>query len=184
MKTSILILLFALAVWLAPAHAGVIGLSPQPGSGGLFDVVVNASNVFATPHQDDPLLAYGFDVNFNSATVSYLGETAGPLFADLSGQPGLMAQVAGVAANILLSPGDFTEPLVLATLHFSTLAPGPIQIGITGDPANLDQGLIYLSGSDEILAGISIPEPGTYLSGIALFAILAIRRSRFFPRFR
>jgi len=56
--------------------------------------------------------------------AAYLGETAGAFFQDLSGRPGITAQVAGVANNIPLGPSDFTEPLNLAVLHFETIGLG------------------------------------------------------------
>jgi len=174
MKKILPLVLFALAAT-APAGAEVLTLSAPGTAGGFFDVFVNLTNVFDAPHDADFFLGYGFDISFDPSVLSYVGETAGPLFDDLSGNPGITAQVAGVASSILLGPGDFTEPLNLAVLHFGVTGVGPTTIGISGDTANLDQGLIYLSGSDPISASTSlnaVPEPGAvWLLGLGLLAL-------------
>jgi hypothetical protein len=180
MKKSLLLALLALSVSFVPAHAATVALSGPSIVSGFFDVVVNVTDVFAPPHDTDSLLAYGFDMTYDNTVLTYLGETAGPLFTDITGQPGLTAQVAGVATAIFLSPGDFVEPLQLATLHFGVVGSGATSISITGDSLNLDQGLIYLSASDPIAAGTRVtalaeaPEPGTLLLGA--FGIAALWR--------
>jgi len=184
---KLLLTLLALSVSFVPAHAATVVLLGPSTVSGPFDVVVNVTNVFAPPHDTDSLLAYGFDITFDNTVLTYLGETAGPLFTDITGQPGLAAQVAGVASAILLSPGDFVEPLQLATLHFGLAGVqfGATSISITGDPLNLDQGLIYLSTSDPIAAGTrvtalaAVPEPGTLLLGaLGIAAVWNRKRKR------
>jgi hypothetical protein len=184
MKKSLLLCLLAFSVSFVPARAATVALSGPSTVSGVFDVVVNVTNVFAPPHDTDSFLGYGFDIVYDNTILTYLGETAGPLFNDLTGQPGLGAQVAGVASAILLNPGDFTEPLQLATLHFGLAGVnfGATSISITGDPSNPDQGLIYLSASDPIGASTrvnavaAVPEPATLLLGI--FGIAAIWNRR------
>jgi len=183
MKKSLLLLLLALVASTLPARAELISLSAPASASGSFDVFVNLTNVFDPPHDADFFLGYGFDVSYDHTILSYLGEKPGALFTDLSGNPGITAQVAGVASNILLGPGDFTEPLNLAVLHFGVTGSGPTTISISGDPSNLDQGLIYLSISDPISASRSltanaVPEPNTiWLLGFAVVALLVSRRS-------
>jgi hypothetical protein len=189
MKTSLLILSLAIAVSAVPAHAEEITLDAPSTVISSFDVAVNVTDVFAAPHDFDDLVAYGFDVSFDSTAVSYLGETSGPLFTDLSSNPGIGADVAGIATEVFLEAGDFTEPLTLAVLHFQAIGSGPTSISITGDSSNPDQGLFYLSGSDPISAStlvdispVSAPEPGTLLLCLfglaALFATCSSRFSR------
>jgi len=169
----------------APSWANIISLDAPSAPSGAFDVLVNVTGVFDAPHASDFLLGYGFNVSFDRSKLSYLGETPGALFDDLSGNPGIMAQVAGVAGMILLGPGDVIEPLNLAVLHFGITAGGPTSISIAGDPSNLDQGLIYLSGSDPISASASVSptatsEPGAqWLLGFGFLALSAARALQF-----
>jgi hypothetical protein len=179
MKKSLLLLLVALAVCAAPAGAELITVSAPAAPNGSFDVLVNLTDVFSPPHDADFFLGYGFDVSFDTSILSYLGETPGPLFTDLSANPGIMAQVAGVATSVLLGPGDFVEPLNLAVLHFATAGLGPTTITITGNTSNPDQGLIYLSGSDPISASTSltaVPEPNSALLLSLVALVLCSRR--------
>jgi len=175
MRKLLSLLLLASAVYAVPVHAEVISLSAPAAASGSFDVFVNLTGVFDPPHDSDFFLGYGFDISFDNSILSYLGDTPGALFTDLSGNPGITAQVAGIATNVLLGPGDFTEPLNIAVLHFGIIGFGPTTLTISGDPANLDQGLIYLSGSDPILASASLtaaptaaPEP----SGVWLLIVV------------
>ncbi len=131
------------AMCATPALADIQLVAPTTASGA-FDVTVNLTDVFAPPHDADSFLGYGFNVTFDSSLLQFVGETAGPLFLDLSPLPG--ADVAGVATSILLNPGDFTEPLTLAVLHFDVIGSGATSVGISGDPSDLDAGLIYLVG--------------------------------------
>jgi hypothetical protein len=182
MKKTLLATALVGAFFLAPARGATITLVAPATVAGPFDVVVNATDVFAAPHDTDFLLAYGFDISYDNSVLAYLGETPGALFTDLSGNPGIGAQVAGVAAAILLGPGDFTEPLTLATLHFGLVGTGTTSISISGDIANPDQGLVYLGGSDPISARTSLdasatPEPGAMLlAGAGLGALLLKKR--------
>ena len=168
------------AISATPALADIQLSAPSTATGS-FDVLVEATNVFAAPHDADFLLGYGFNVTFDSSLLQFTGETAGALFDDLSPLPG--AEVAGVATAILLGPGDFTEPLELAVLHFKVVGSGATSIGITGDPSDPNEGLVYLSGSDAISAStrlttsaVATPEPGTALLLFGVFAGLAAAR--------
>ena len=181
MNKLLLVVFLSLATAVLPAGAATIGLQAPPAPNGFFDVFVNVTGVFDPPHDADFLLGYGFDVTFDPTILAYLGETPGPLFDDLSNSPGIGADVAGVATAILLGPGDFAEPLNLAVLHFGITGLGPTSISITGDPANPDQGLIYLSASDAIDTSVSLtatPEPATVaLVGLGLLGVV-IKRKR------
>jgi hypothetical protein len=180
-KLGIVLLLAAIAA-IVPANATTITLQVPTAPNGSFDVLVNATGVFGVPHDADFLLGYGFNVIFDPLALTYLGETPGPLFDDLSHNPGIGADVAGVATAILLGPGDFTEPLTLAVLHFGIAGLGPTSISITGNPANPDQGLIYLSGSDAISVSTSLtatPEPAAaWLVGLGVAVVWAKVRRR------
>jgi hypothetical protein len=173
-KLSFYLLLLLLAVSAVPATAGTVLLTAPGTVRGPFDVTVTVTGVFDPPYELDSLAGFGFDVSY-SPTLSYLGVTLGPLFTDFPGpHPG--AQVEAYATDGFLNPGDFTEPLTLAVLHFGVVGIGPATIGISGDPTNPDQGLAYLGGADLISASTdvnAVPEPSTLaLTGfaVALFA--------------
>lgn len=180
MKRLFPIALLVCMVSLVPARAESLGLNAPSSAAGPFDILVNVIGVFDAPHDDDSLLGYGFNVSFDNSILSYLGETPGALFNDISGIPG--AEVAGVATAILLNQGDFTEPLNLAILHFDLVGVGNTSIGISGDISNPNEGLIYLSGSDPISATTSVtvtPEPGSWsLLGCLLLAFLGVHLVR------
>ncbi len=184
-RRIICLLFFALAASVTPARASSISLAlmgpVSPGS--TFDVAVQVTDLFAGRDPSDVLLGYGFNVTIgDGSVVQYLSETAGPLFDDLG-----LASVtaAGVATNILgIAPGDFVDPLTLATLHFKALSAGTSKIGVTWDPSDLNQGLVYLDlpyeaidASTDVTA--AVPEPATLFtlaSGVAL--VIGARRRR------
>jgi len=178
------ILVLALAFAAIPAGAATITLDAPSAPNTNFDVLVNLTGVFDPPRVGDFFLGYGFDVGFDPFKLAFLGETPGVLFDDLSNNPGIGAQVAGVvnASFIFFGPGDFTEPLNLAVLHFGVTGMGPTAITITGNTSNPDQGLFYLGGSDAISASVSLtatPEPSiAWLAGLGLLAVCAKRLIR------
>src|SRR5262249_18153067 len=105
----------------------------------------------------------------------FTGATVGPLFGDLAlGTP----MVAGFASNPLgIGPGDFSGPLILATLHFNALHAGSSSIGGTWDSSDLNQGLGFLglprvdglspvnpiSAATTVQAVATVPEPSSLL---------------------
>ncbi len=185
-KRLICLLILALAAAVVPARASSISLTLMgpvtPGSP--FDIVVQANDVFAGRAADDVLLGYGFNVTIgNGSVVQYLSETAGPLFDDLV-VPGVTA--AGIATSLLgVGPGDFVSPLTLATLHFKAVGPGTTGIGVTWDPADLNQGLVYLDlpyGAVEAATNVTVaavPEPATVITLTSgLVALVRARRRK------
>jgi PEP-CTERM motif-containing protein len=185
-KRIICLLSLALAASVTPARASSISLAlmgpVSPGS--TFDIAVQVSDVFAGRAPDDVLLGYGFNVTIgNGSVVQYLSETAGPLFDDL-----VLGSVtaAGIATDILgIAPGDFVEPLTLATLHFKAIGPGTSSIAVAWDPADLNQGLVYLDlpyGAIQASTDVTtaaVPEPATLIMLTSGFvAVLGARRRK------
>jgi hypothetical protein len=179
------IAIVAAAFVLGQAQAAVITLSPStgtPGAGGSFSVDVLVTGVFDAPHAADELFEFGFDVGSSGAgSISFLGFTPGPLFDPLL-LPG--TDVAGISQAPSITP-PAVEPLLLATLNFLAGSPGTVVISISADPVgNLNEGLLYLSGSDDIEAQTTInvgpagvPEPSSMLlAGVGL----ALAAARFY----
>ena len=183
---SISLAALVLAASVLPASATTIALvTPSAlAAGSSFDVAVQLTGVFDT-HPGDALAAFGFDVVVgNPSDVSYTGETIGTLFTDVSGLFGPSPQVAGFASAGFLQAGDFTEPLTLAILHFTAIAPGGSSIGIATDLADPNQGLLYLTaGADPLNDSTSVsvnavPEPATAIPGGLAMALLWLCRRR------
>lgn len=188
MKTRIHALLLAalLATFASPAAAATISIStPGVVSGPTFDVVVSATNVFTGRALDDFLVSFGFNVTVSDPTkVSFTGATAGPEFEAATTQPG--TNVFAAASNFGIAT-PVAEPLILATLHFATLASGTTNINITTDLANVFQGLQFINAPFmESIGGTvpvtvatqtAVPEPTTLvLSGLGLIGVAVRRR--------
>ncbi|MGC4080874.1 MAG: hypothetical protein QM736_01825 [Vicinamibacterales bacterium] len=134
--------LIAFALSVTPVRASTISfdvLSPVA-AGSSFDVGVLVNDVFDGRSPTDVLVAFGFDVTVGDDTVFHYdgADVNSSLFDQLFlGIP----MVSGFAQNPLgIGPGDFTEPLLLATLHFSALKAGNTTIGVTWDSTDLQSG--------------------------------------------
>ena len=188
MKIRIHALLLAvlLAPLASPAAAATISFSTPGVVSGGFDVIVSATDVFAGRAPDDLLISFGFNVTVSDPTkVSFTGADAGPDFDAVTSQPG--TNVFAAASGFGIAFG-VAEPLILATLHFSALAPGGANIIITTDLANLFHGLQFVNepfaeaidGTVPVTVATptAVPEPTTLvLSGIGLIALAARRRA-------
>jgi hypothetical protein len=181
-KTLITLLLGAFSLPAGAANISLVVNSPaSPGSS--FDVLVQATNVFAG-RPGDLVIGYGFNVTVGNGSIfSYTGEDAGPLFFDVPSADPMVFGFSNDPGGIGVA--DFSEPLTLATLHFSALAAGTTTIGVTdasvSDPNN--RGLLFASlPNAPIAASISVdsatPEPGTFLTGGG-FAVLLLLARRF-----
>jgi hypothetical protein len=94
--------------------------------------------------------------------------------------------LAGLATNFQLTSSDFIEPLTLAILHFVANSSGVTTIGVSSDPSDLNQGLIYADlpyGAVSASRSVAVvPEPPVLailtVGLAALIAIYARRRIR------
>jgi hypothetical protein len=172
------------------SKAASITVSAPPSVSGSFDVAVNAANLFAN-FPGDSLVAFGFKVDVGSPLFTFTGVTVNSTyFDDLSGCCVGTDVVATASALSGVEAGDFTEPLLLATLHFSVNGAGSTTVGISADNStDPNQGLIFLGGTENFsdsaritAAAAATPEPGTILiAGLSLAGLYAFRR-RFSPK--
>lgn len=191
-KQTCIFLALSLAAITLPANAAVISLSVlnTPTVGSNFSVAVLATSVFSAPHVGDALAAYGFDIFVTGGSVTFLSSTAGGLFTDISASfaPG-SPKVAAVATAGFLEAADIVEPLLLATLVFSANTTGAATISLGTNLSDLNQGLIYLGGTDAISASAAVnpvsapvPEPGTLVLTALAGAVLLFVHARNFNR--
>lgn len=180
--------LICLACVCASVQAATIQVSaPLNVTGSGFDVAVSATDVFAN-FPGEAVTGFGFNVTSDSPSISFASETVNAAFFDDFSGCCVDAQVVGLTNSSYpagIGPGDFTEPLVLATLHFAVSEPGSAHIGVTADLAdNPDQGLFFLSGAEgftasELVTAAAAPEPSTILFGGIGVAALGVVRLRY-----
>ncbi len=189
MKNRLILWLLAVGLALAPAQAGTFTLTPiaPPVVGSPFDLALNLADPFSGLPADDAITSIGFNVNVLDPTVfGYGGFTAGPLFFDagLPAPPDVLVFPNDPAGLGIASLG-YTDPFVVAVLHFDALRIGTTTISVTTDAAgDLNQGIYYLSleaAQDFSASGdftVITPEPATF--GVTVLAAciigLALRR--------
>lgn len=181
MKNWILIpVLAAMAPLAVQADVIALGGPTNVAVGSDFDLAVQVTDVFGGRSAGDALLAFGFNYSIgDTALFSFVSATPGQLFTDLSAAFGGTPPVAGIATNGGLTSTDFTEPLVLATLRFHANGAGSASIGVTYDPTDLNQGLVYANdpGYAAISASTTVtasPTPEPASGALALLAAGAL----------
>lgn len=157
--------------------------------GDTFQVRVLVDGVDMDPiFGDGDLLAFGFDVNYDTTLFSYNGALVGPLFMDDSSLfPG--TDVAGSTF-----PGVGGDDILLSTLSFSALVAGVHMIGIVTDISDPNEGLITFNNNQIDItrdininvSGAPVPEPSTiFLLGIGLVGFsVFLKRKRFQDKYR
>ena len=177
--------LFFLGASVVPASASTISFSAPAIVTNLFDVTVEAGNLFVGRDvATDLIIAYGFDVAVsNPAVLSFVGAMSGPLFGPATSIGGTDVFAPAFGQNgIGVEPG-IGEPLLLATLRFNVIGSGPASISISSDLSDPFQGLQFFNRPfQEPIAGLvtvstvaptvaptAVPEPATLLfTGIGL----------------
>lgn len=171
-----------LAAFGLPASAATISFTAPAAANGAFDVIVQASDLFAGRDPlSDGIISYGFNVDVsNPALLTFNGADSGPLFDSATTEPDTL--VFGAASGFGIFP-PVTEPLTLATLHFTRIGTGTVGITIGSDLSNPFQGLQFFNEpfAESIAGTLSIadvPEPGTLAVAAIGFAALGIFRRR------
>jgi hypothetical protein len=177
------ILMIGFNAWGLPSVSLVADSNVTAGSA--FNVSVIADGVDFDPFFGSDLLAFGFDLVFDSAEFTFNSATVGLDFMDDSSTFS-DTDVAGSAF-----PTVSGDDILLATLNFTALTDGFFSLGIFSDIVNdLNEGLITLSmGAVDITGDIEIavsnagtkpiPEPSTIILVFMGFAGMAgIRKFR------
>jgi hypothetical protein len=153
--------------------------------GSIFTAQVAVNNPFAGGYVGDQLLAFGFDLGFDTTKLRLAGVQVAPGFDDDSGFFTDIS-VAGSSFPGLADAGQTS--LALATLSFEVLAEGAASIEVLSDSAsNLSEGLTYANGSNAELIGrtslvlTAVPEPSSAWLLLAGGGWLAWRRQRRLP---
>ncbi|MBD9361471.1 hypothetical protein [Methylomonas fluvii] len=110
-----------------------------------FDIEVLALAPLANASPDELVLGFGFNTLLGgTGAAQFLGSSINPLFTDVSTQDGVNLAAAGLAFPGL-SANDVGSWISLAVLHFQAVATGDLNIAITSDLHDLNQGLIFLN---------------------------------------
>lgn len=162
----------------APASATV---------GSLITARVAVDRAFSGSYTGDELLAFGFDLGYDTSLLRLSSALVDTAFSDDTALFGGDISVAGSSFPGLLDDGS--GQLSLATLTFEVLAAGAATIEVRSDSgSNLSEGLTYAMGSNAelfgrtaltLVAAAPVPEPESLLlalGGLALVGAAGLRR--------
>ncbi|PPD33552.1 MAG: hypothetical protein CTY19_07320 [Methylomonas sp.] len=126
-----------------------IMLTLMPGNliqvGSLFDIQVAVFSPFWQAEVDELILGFGLNAELSgTGSAQFLGRSVNSLFDDISTQDGVNLSAAGLAFPGL-SSDDTGTLLSLAVLHFQAITVGDLNIAISSDLNDFNQGLIYLN---------------------------------------
>lgn len=115
--------------------------------GDYFDVELLAFAPLENASPDELVLGFGVNTQLGGAgAAQFLGSTINSLFTDISTQEGVNLAAAGLAFPGL-GLNDVGSLISLAVLHFQAVTAGTLNIAITSDLNDLNQGLIFLNQS-------------------------------------
>lgn len=149
-----------------------------------FDIQVWAISSLANASIDELILGFGFNAELSgTGSAQFLGSSVNPLFTDISAQEGVNLTAAGLAFPGL-SGTDVGSLLSLAILHFQALTAGDLNIAISSDLNDLNQGLIYLTqaplaiqaNTTLTITAVPLPPSAILFVSAALFTLIGRRK--------
>ena len=170
--------------------AGNVGINaPQVASvGSFFEAQVAVNTPFAGAYASDTLLAFGFDLGYDTSKLRLAGVNVAAPFDDDSAFFTDISVAGSSFPGISDSTGATAASLSLATLRFEVLAEGEAVIEVRSDSrSNLSEGLTFANGANVDLLGrtglvltSAVPEPASALMWVlgAGALGLASRRAR------
>ncbi len=166
------------------ANAGLITLTPsqqQVFVGDTIGIDVILKDPFEGEFSGDVLSGFGFDLMYDSSSLSYVGRNISDLWADDSD---FFADTDIAASNF---PGidDLGQTeLFLGTLYFDVISAGELLLGIGSDSqTSPNQGLFYLSDVVDINASLTlhaneVPAPASLAFMIVALGVYGVKRVR------
>lgn len=174
-----------IALFATNGQAASIVLKPQSSTinvGDEFRVDVILQDAFEGDFVGDTLLAFGFNLSFDTGALALLSSSVAAGWDDDS--PFLNVDVAGSSFPGIADDASGAD-ILLGQLSFSALSTGNFTLAINGNPFDdPNLGLIFLGGEASILAQtlvsvtpVPVPAMG-WLFGTALLALFRVRRCR------
>jgi hypothetical protein len=175
----------ALALLSTAGHAATVVLQNHASDISIGDelvIDVLLQDAFSGERSDDILLAFGLNASFDSAAFTLTSRTVGPLWDDDTSF--LNLDLAGSAFPGIENDGS-NAPILLGQLTFAALAAGNFTLGVSSNPLDLNQGLIYLFGAGDIVAQTQVsvqpdvaPVPLPAAGWLLASGLLALSRMR------
>lgn len=154
--------------------------SPDISVGNRFEISVTVDGVLDDPFFGGDLMAFGFDLEFDSLEFDYLGTAVENPFYDDS----ILFLDTDVAGSAMPAVGG--DDILLATMSFTALTDGDLTISIISDLFDPNEGLITLiDGVIDMTTDLEIhvsenlnsaPEPSTFI--LLSFGLLGLSRLR------
>jgi hypothetical protein len=177
LRKLLLVVVIGLAAAMEIAWGGTVVISADPPT-----PVFNMGDVFSVQlfaDLPDPIIGWGFDVFYDTSSVSLNSFVAGPDWFGVT-DPSDPNEVGGLAFPTPVGGTD----VLLGTLSFTALITGSITPDLAYDPNSPFQGFALLDGEfdpSNLRIEAAVPEPSllqlTFL-GIGLLALLQRRVAR------
>jgi len=176
---------------IAPTEPTFLALQQTSGFthiGDIFDIEVLALVPLANASPDELVLGFGFNAQVGgTGAAQFLGSSINPLFTDISTQEGVNLAAAGLAFPGL-GLDEVGSLISLAVLHFQAISEGNLNIAITSDLNDPNQGLIYLTQAtlaiqaNTTFAITAVPLPPSALLFFSTLSFASVMRRKAWMR--